>query len=131
MLFPQIQQIDSMEGQLRKLYSVAENLVQCRHDLAVSSGGFAAAMGALANTEDAHALSKALAKLALVEEKVEQVHHRQAEADFYHFFELTKDYVALIGAVKDALNERAKAFQVRQLIAWKHIKFKNIYYVNF
>ena len=55
---------------------------------------------------------QALAKLAKVEEKVEQVHHKQAEADFYHFFELTKDYVALIGAVKDALNERAKAFQV-------------------
>ena len=101
-----------MEAQLRKLYSVSEILVQCRHDLAVSTGGFATATAALASTEDAHALSKALAKLAKVEEKVEQVHHKQAEADFCHFFELIKDYVALIGAVKDALNERAKAFQV-------------------
>ena len=112
LIIPQIHQIDSMEAQLRKLYSVSEILVQCRHDLAVSTGGFATATAALASTEDAHALSKALAKLAKVEEKVEQVHHKQAEADFCHFFELIKDYVALIGAVKDALNERAKAFQV-------------------
>ena len=110
-----VHQIDSMEAQLRKLYGVAENLVQCRHDLAVSTGAFAQATAAMSNTEEAHTLSKALSQLSKVEENVEQVHYRQAEADFNYFFELTKDYVALIGAVKDALNERTKAFQ-----AWQH-----------
>ena len=109
------QQIDSMELQLKKLYSAAETLVQRRNELAVSTGAFSQATAALSATEEAHTLSRALAHLARAEEKAEQVHHRQAEADFYHFFELTKDYVSLIGAVKGALNERSKAFQ-----NWQH-----------
>ena len=42
---------------------------------------------------------------------------RQAEADYYHLLELLKDYVALVGAVKDALGERARAFQ-----SWEHAR---------
>ena len=110
-----VQQIDSMELQLRKLHTAADTLVQRRHELAVSTGAFAQTTAALSATEEAHTLSRALAHLARVEEKAEQVHHRQAEADFYHFFELIKDYVALIGAVKNALNERNKSFQ-----NWQH-----------
>ena len=110
-----VQQIDSMDLQLRKLYGAAETLVQRRHDLAISTGAFSHGIAALSVTEEAHTLSRALVHLAKAEEKVEQVHHQQAEADFYHFFELIKDYVALIGAVKDALNERNKAFQ-----NWQH-----------
>ena len=109
------QQIDNMELQLKKLYTAAETLVQRRNELAISTGAFSQATAALSATEEAHTLSRALAHLARAEEKAEQVHHRQAEADFYHFFELIKDYVALIGAVKDALNERNKAFQ-----NWQH-----------
>ena len=49
-----------------------------------------------------------------VEEKVELVHRNQAEADTFHLFDLIKDYVALIGAIREALNERNKAFQTAQ-----------------
>ncbi len=45
------------------------------------------------------------------------VSFRQAEADYYYLFELLKDYVSLVGAVKDALGERAKAFQ-----QWEHAR---------
>ena len=60
-------------------------------------------------------LIRALAHLSRVEEKVEEVHHRQAEADHAHLLELLRDYVALVGAVKDVLAERSKAFQ-----NWQH-----------
>lgn len=110
-----VQQLEVMETQLRKLHNLAEAMVQCRSDLAVSTGSFAEAAATLSNTEEAHSLSRALGQLAKVEELVEQVHHQQAEADFYHFYELVKDYVTLMGAVRDALNERSKAFQ-----AWQH-----------
>lgn len=42
------------------------------------------------------------------------MHRHQAEADTYHLFDLIKDYVALIGAIREALNERNKAFQAAQ-----------------
>ncbi len=38
----------------------------------------------------------------------------QAEADTFHLFDLFKDYVALIGAIREALNERSKIFQASQ-----------------
>jgi hypothetical protein len=38
----------------------------------------------------------------------------QAEADTFHLFDLIKDYIALIGAIREALNERNKAFQAAQ-----------------
>ena len=110
-----IRQIDALEAQLKKLYGLVEGTVQCRHELAVATGSFAQGAALLSNAEEAHSLARALAHLARVEEKIELVHHRQAEADYYHLFELIKDYVALVGAVKDALNERAKAFGV-----WQH-----------
>ena len=50
--------------------------------------------------------------MAKTEEKLEIIQHKQADADYIQLFELIKDYVALMGAVKDALTERQKAFQV-------------------
>ena len=32
---------------------------------------------------------------------LEQIHHDQAHADFYYLSELIKDYIGLVGAVKD------------------------------
>ena len=91
---------------------LAEAVAATRRELALATGSFAAATSALATTEDSNNLSKALSNLAIVEEKVEKVQHRQADADHLHLFELIKDYVGLMGAVRDALTERQKAFQV-------------------
>lgn len=54
----------------------------------------------LGNSEDHTALSRALSQLAEVEEKIDQLHQDQANADFYLFSELLGDYVRLITAVK-------------------------------
>ena len=109
-----IVQLEALEGQLKKLYTLTEAVAQTRRELAIVTGSFAAATATLATTEDSNSLSKALSNLAVVEEKVEKVHHRQADADHLHLFELIKDYVGLMGAVRDALNERQKAFQVKK-----------------
>jgi len=110
-----IVQLEALEAQLKKLYTLAEAVAATRRELALATGSFAAATSALATTEDSNNLSKALSNLAIVEEKVEKVQHRQADADHLHLFELFKDYVGLMGAVRDALTERQKAFQ-----AWQH-----------
>lgn len=128
-----ILQIDSLENQFKKLYGLIENLVQCRHDLALATGSFAHGTAMLSNTEEAHSLSRALAYLAKVEEKVQEVHHNQAEADYFYLFELVKDYVALIGAVKEVLAERSKAFQVSdvQKNMIRGLSFKKRMFINF
>lgn len=54
----------------------------------------------LGNSEDHTALSRALSQLAEVEEKIDQLHQDQANADFYLFSELLGDYVRLLTAVK-------------------------------
>ena len=107
-----IVQLEALESQLKKLYTLAETVAATRRELAIATGSFAAATSTLATTEDSNNLSKALSNLAIVEEKVEKIQHRQADADHLHLFELIKDYVGLMGAVRDALTERQKAFQV-------------------
>lgn len=63
----------------------------------------------LGNSEDHTALSRALSQLAEVEEKIDQLHQEQANADFYLFSELLGDYVRLIAAVKVRPGERRQA----------------------
>ena len=108
-----IVQLEALETQLKKLYSLTEALASSRRDLAIATGQFAASAAILATTEDSHNLSRALGNLAKTEEKLALVQHKQADADYVQLFELIKDYVALMGAVKDALNVRQKAFQVK------------------
>ena len=43
----------------------------------------------------------------LLQKNMEQIHHDQASADFYYLSELIRDYIGLVGAVKEA-------FQVSQ-----------------
>ena len=107
-----IVQLEALENQLKKLYTLTEAVTCTRRELAIATGQFAVATSQLSITEDSNNLSKALSSLAKVEEKVEKVQHKQADADYVHLFELIKDYVALMSAVKDALTERQKAFQV-------------------
>lgn len=69
-------------------------------ELSVNTAQFAKSAAMLGNSEDHTALSRALSQLAEVEEKIDQLHQDQANADFYLFSELLGDYVRLISAVK-------------------------------
>lgn len=65
----------------------------------------------LSNCEEHNSLSCALSKLASTHEKIEKIYERQANNDFNHLAELFKDYIALVGSVKEAFHERVKCFQ--------------------
>ena len=69
-------------------------------ELACNTGIFAKSTAMLANAEEHTALSRALSQLAEIEEKVEQLHHSQADNDYFTLSELVKDYIFLIQAVK-------------------------------
>ena len=70
-------------------------------------------------------LAAALQQLADVEEKVEKVHEQQARDDFYLLSELIHDYIGIVGAVKDAFNERVKAWQ-----SWQNVQVNVLFPIN-
>ncbi|XP_060563451.1 sorting nexin-2-like isoform X1 [Ruditapes philippinarum] len=105
------QQIDNLDQQLRKLHSAMESLVNHRRDLSVSTAVFAKSAAMLGAAEEHTALSRALSQLAETEEKIEQLHKEQSDQDFYVMAELLKDYVALLGSVKEVLHERVKTYK--------------------
>ncbi|KAF3851541.1 hypothetical protein F7725_013313, partial [Dissostichus mawsoni] len=89
---------------LRKLHASVESLVCHRKEyrimfwlqtefllsspeLSVNTAQFAKSAAMLGNSEDHTALSRALSQLAEVEEKIDQLHQDQANADFYLFSE--------------------------------------------
>ncbi|GAB6032425.1 hypothetical protein CHUAL_011063 [Chamberlinius hualienensis] len=109
------QQIETLDQQMRKLHNNVEVLAACRKELAVSTSAFAKSAAMLSNCEEHTSLSRALSQLAEVEDRADQIHQEQANQDFYIFAELLKDYVTLIGAVKDIFHQRVKVYQT-----WQH-----------
>ncbi|XP_054277685.1 sorting nexin-2-like [Macrosteles quadrilineatus] len=110
-----VQQVESLDAQLRKLLLSVETLVMGRRDLAQLTSAFAKSAAILSNCEEHSSLSRVLAQLTDVEEKVEAVHNDQSNTDFAILYELLRDYVALIGSVKDVFHERVKVYQ-----NWQH-----------
>ncbi|KAK3610239.1 hypothetical protein CHS0354_022292 [Potamilus streckersoni] len=105
------QQIENLDQQLRKLHSSMEALSQHRKELSQTTAVFAKSAAMLANAEEHTALSRALSQLAETEEKIEQLHKEQSDQDYFTMAELLKDYIVLIGAVKDVLHERVKVYK--------------------
>jgi len=105
---------EQLDLQLRKLHASTEALSEFRKSLAQSTGSLSKSLAILSGSEENSALSSAIAQLSTVQEKLEEVHYEQATADFYYLSELIKDYIGLVGAVKDVFAERVKAWQAFQ-----------------
>merc|ERR1711892_1569283 len=108
--------IDNLDLQLRKLLVATEAMVDYRKGLSGHTYSLSKSLGMLGSAEDNSKLSAAIAKLAEVEEKAEKVHEQQANDDFYLLSELVHDYIGIVGSVKDAFNERVKAWQSWQSV---------------
>jgi len=111
------QTFEQLDLQLRKLHASTEALSEFRKSLAQSTGILSKSLAVLSGSEENSALSSAIAQLSTVQEKLEQVHYEQATADFYYLSELIKDYIGLVGAVKDVFAERVKAWQAFQSLS--------------
>ncbi|XP_023019726.1 LOW QUALITY PROTEIN: sorting nexin-2 [Leptinotarsa decemlineata] len=107
--------VEALETQLRKLHASVEAMVSYRKELANLTNGVSRSAAMLSACEDHNSLSRALSQLAETEEKVEALHLEQANTDFFILCELLKDYLGLLGAVRDAFHERTKLFQ-----HWQH-----------
>ena len=125
--------IENLDNQLRKLLLATDAMVEFRYalssicqvlsDVSVFRKGLSGqtyqlskSLRLLGSAEDNTKLAAALQQLADVEEKVEKVHEQQAKDDFYLLSELIHDYIGIVGAVKDAFNERVKAWQSWQAV---------------
>ncbi|XP_012285320.1 sorting nexin-2 [Orussus abietinus] len=108
-------QIDSLDTQLKALHSAVETLTNQRRELANCTGATARSIAVLGHGEPGASLGRALAQLADTLEKIEVVRKAQANSDLYQFGEMLREYVALIGAIKDVFHERVKVFQ-----NWQH-----------
>ena len=118
---------DQLDLQLRKLHASTEALSEFRKNLAQSTGSVSRSLAILSGSEENSALSSAIAQLSTVQEKLEQVHYDQATADFYYLSELIKDYIGLVGAVKEVFQVSflKKFFHI---YFWKSCKTKSIKY---
>uniref|UniRef100_A0A8C4R6V1 Sorting nexin-2 n=1 Tax=Eptatretus burgeri TaxID=7764 RepID=A0A8C4R6V1_EPTBU len=105
------QQFDCLDQQLRKLHIGIESLVGHRKELSTSSAAFAKSTAMLGSSEDNTALARALSQLAEVEERVEQLHAEQCDADLYLFGELIADYIRLLSSIKAVFDQRGKCWQ--------------------
>ena len=109
------QQIENLDQQLRKLQASVDALIHHRKELSATTGAFAKSCAILGNCEEHTSLSCALSQLADTEEKVEHVFNEQVNKDMMYLSDLIRDYISLIGAVKDIFHQRVKVFQ-----AWQH-----------
>lgn len=100
--------------QLAKLHRSTESLVDYRRSLASNTLALSKSLAVLSGSEENSGLSAAIAQMSSVQEKVAYIHNDQASAEFFQLSELIKDYVGLIGAVKDIMQERVKAWQAWQ-----------------
>lgn len=114
-----IAEIDSLDSHYQKLHIAVKSLVAHRQELAQLTGSVAKSAAVLSTCEEHVGLSKALSQLADVEEKIEILRSEQSNSDFYILSEMIKDYIGLIGAIKDVFHERVKVFQ-----NWQHAQMQ-------
>lgn len=106
--------MENLDQQLRKLQASVDALIHHRKELSASTGAFAKSCAILGNCEEHTSLSCALSQLADTEEKVEHVFNEQVNNDFLYLSDLIRDYINLIGAVKEIFHQRVKVYQTWQ-----------------
>ncbi|XP_072942323.1 sorting nexin-2 [Epargyreus clarus] len=111
--------IEALEAGLRRLCGACEALAGERRELAARSHDAARATAAAAAADPHAPLSRALSHLADLHEKIEHLRLEQSNTDFYVLAEHIKDYLGLIGAIKDVFHERVKVFQ-----NWQHAQMQ-------
>ena len=66
----------------------------------------------LADVENNQDISDALNKLSEAEDEVGKFQELQAKSDLYLLSELVRDYIGIVGSIREVLGERVKAWYV-------------------
>lgn len=87
-----------------------ETMVGQRKTMAEAAGDFSSSLHALSTVELSPALSGPLDALSELQLTIRDVYDRQAQQDMLTFGIIIDEYIRLIGSVKQAFNQRQKAF---------------------
>ncbi|ORY71337.1 vacuolar sorting protein [Pseudomassariella vexata] len=102
--------LDALENQLKALLKAMDTMVIQRRAMAESAGDFSASLHALSTVELSPALSGPLDALSELQLTIRDVYDRQAQQDVLTFGIIIDEYIRLIGSVKQAFQQRQKAF---------------------
>lgn len=108
-------QIDTLEMHLKKLHSAIETLVNEKRNLCNSGGKLASNLALLSQAEDNTAVASAISQLSELEHKLQNLNEDQWKIDYFIIGELARDYISLIGSIKNCFGIRIKSFQT-----WQH-----------
>ncbi|KAL2108188.1 hypothetical protein VUR80DRAFT_4133 [Thermomyces stellatus] len=102
--------LDALENQLKSLLKAIETMVSQRKAMAEAAGDFSSALHALSTVELSQTLSGPLDALSDLQLTIRDVYDRQAQQDVLTLGIVIEEYIRLIGSVKQAFQQRQRAF---------------------
>merc|ERR1711962_378647 len=103
--------VENLDSHLKKLQYITEAITQNRKRLAQHTVAFSKSLTMLADVGNNQEMAQALGKLSEVENEVGKFQELQAKSDFYLLSQLVRDYIGIVGSVREVLGERVKAWQ--------------------
>ncbi|CAJ0832123.1 8788_t:CDS:10 [Entrophospora sp. SA101] len=104
-------QLDILESQLKTLLKSAELVVRQQKDLGGSAIEFGDSLFALSDVEVNKPLANNLSTLGKLQQKIRELHIKQARQDVLTLENTIEEYIRIIGSIKVALNSRTKVYQ--------------------
>ncbi|KAF2093582.1 vacuolar protein sorting-associated protein-like protein vps5 [Rhizodiscina lignyota] len=117
--------LDALENQLRALLKATDIVVTQRKTLAESCAEFSASLRSLAAVELSPSLSGPLDGLSDIQLRIQELYQRQAQQDVLTIGIVVDEYIRLIGSVKQAFNQRQKAYHAWHAAESELLKRKN------
>ncbi|KAJ1329277.1 sorting nexin-1/2 [Microdochium nivale] len=102
--------LDALENQLKGLMKSMDSMVMQRRAMSEAAGDFSSSLHALSTVELSPTLSGPLEALSDLQLTIRDIYDRQAQQDVLTFGITIDEYVRLIGSVKQAFQQRQKAF---------------------
>ena len=100
---------ETLDDHLRKLHRAIETMISVRKELCSSTSILVKSIAVLSNAEEDNFAAYALSKLSEVQDHVEALHDGQVSKDLFVLGETVKDYVAMLGSIKESFAMRGKS----------------------
>ncbi|GBB90525.1 hypothetical protein RclHR1_01750024 [Rhizophagus clarus] len=107
-------QLDILESQLKTLLKSVEVIVKQRKDLGGATVDFGNSLLSLAGAELNKSLASNLKILGNIQQKIKELHEKQARQDVLTLENTVGEYIRIIASIKVAFNSRAKVYQTWQ-----------------
>lgn len=117
--------LDALETQLKALLKATDTVVAQRKGLAEACAEFSISLHSLAAVELSPSLSGPLDGLSDIQVRIRELYDRQAQQDVLTLGIVIDEYIRLIGSVKQAFQQRQKAYHSWHTAESELLKRKN------